>query len=55
MTAHCNLVTGIPVSSDMDGSRIDTAEVLALTMSAETQVAMRVPVALRFDTGPAIS
>src|SRR3954471_6258768 len=34
----------MPVSLEMAGSRIETAEVFALTTSAETHVAMRVPV-----------
>ena len=43
VTAHCSVVTLIPVSSLIAGSRMLTAEVLALTTSVERQVAARTP------------
>jgi hypothetical protein len=44
VTAHCSVLSGDPVSSLIEGRRIDTAEVLALTTSVEMQVAARTPV-----------
>src|SRR6185436_20408994 len=44
----------MPVSLEIAGSRIDTADVLALTTRADTQVAMRVPVALPLVEVPAM-
>src|SRR5262245_59346659 len=46
VTAHCSVATEVLVSALIAGSRIVTAEVLALTMSAEMQVTSRTPVAL---------
>ena len=43
VTAHCSVVIGAPTSSLIDGSRIVTADVLALTTSADTQAANRTP------------
>ena len=43
MTAHCRVSTEVPVSALMAGSRMLTAEVLALTTSVDRQVAARTP------------
>ena len=43
MTAHCKVSTDIPVSSLMAGSRMLTAEVLALTTRVDKQVAANTP------------
>ena len=43
MTAHWSVATEVPVSSLIEGSRMLTAEVLALTTSVETQVAIITP------------
>ena len=43
MTAHCSVVTDMPVSSLMAGSRMLTAEVLAFTTNVERQVAASTP------------
>ena len=49
MTAHCSVSVEVPVSSEIAGIRIDTAEVFAFTTSAETLVAMSAPSAYRCD------
>ena len=43
MTAHWSVVTDMPVSSLMAGSRMLTAEVFAFTTSVEMQAAARTP------------
>ena len=43
MTAHCRVVTDMPTSSLIDGSRMLTAEVLALTTRVDTHVASMTP------------
>jgi hypothetical protein len=43
VTAHCSCATGAPTSSLIDGSRIVTADVFALTTSAEMHAAARTP------------
>ena len=43
VTAHCSVLTEALTSSAIAGSRIVTAEVLALTTSVETQVAASTP------------
>ena len=52
MTAHCNSATGVPTSSLIDGSRMLTADVLALTTSAETHAAANTPVPARLSISP---
>src|SRR5918995_2033749 len=41
--AHCSSATGAPTSSEIEGSRIVTADVFALTTSAETHAAASTP------------
>ena len=41
MTAHCNVVTSMPVSALMAGSRMLTADVLALTTRVDRHVTMQ--------------
>jgi hypothetical protein len=43
VTAHCKVSTDIPVSSLMAGSKMLTAEVLALTTRVDRHVAARTP------------
>ena len=43
MTAHCSVVTSMPVSALMAGSRMLTADVLAFTTKVDRQVAARTP------------
>ena len=45
MTAHCNVVVDIPVSSLIAGSRMLTADVFALTTSVDRHVTARTPLA----------
>ncbi|GEB60359.1 hypothetical protein GCM10017674_25920 [Streptomyces gardneri] len=47
VTAHCSVASEEPVSSLMAGRRMLTADVLAFTTKAETQVAVRTPVEAR--------
>ena len=49
MTAHWSSATGAPTSSLIDGSRIVTADVFALTTRAETHAALRTPAAARWS------
>src|SRR6478735_5947976 len=43
VTAHCSVSTEVPVSAEMAGSRMLTAEVLAFTTSVEMHVAASTP------------
>ena len=43
MTAHCSVSTSIPVSALIAGSRMLTADVLALTTKVDRQVAASTP------------
>jgi hypothetical protein len=43
VTAHCSVSTDVPVSSLMAGSKMLTAEVLALTTRVDRQVAADTP------------
>lgn len=43
MTAHCSVVTSMPVSALMAGRRMLTAEVLAFTTKVDRQVAASTP------------
>lgn len=52
VTAHCNVVTEVPVSAEIAGSRMLTAEVFAFTTNVEMQVAASTPPD-RFLTCPA--
>jgi hypothetical protein len=53
VTAHCSVLIGDPVSSLIDGSRMATAEVLALTTNVETQAAARTPAPAERSEGSA--
>ena len=54
VTAHWSVLIGEPVSSLIAGSRIDTADVFALTTSVDTQAtASRALVGLRSTAGAA--
>ena len=55
MTAHWSCATGASTSFEIDGSRIVTADVFALTTSAETHAAARTPLpAFRSVVGASI-
>ena len=54
MTAHCRVSTDVPVSALIAGSRMLTAEVLALTTSVERQVAASTPPAVAFGSAELI-
>lgn len=47
VTAHCRVSTDIPVSAEIAGSRMVTADVFALTTSVEMQVTSSTPTARR--------
>ncbi|GGI47483.1 hypothetical protein GCM10010932_21710 [Agromyces flavus] len=55
MTAHWRVSVGVPVSSEIAGIRIDTADVFAFTTNAETEVAMSAPCAYRFVAAVVVS
>ncbi len=46
VTAHCRVSTEVPVSAEMAGSRMLTADVFAFTTSVEMQVTVSTPPAL---------
>jgi hypothetical protein len=54
VTAHCNVLTGDPVSSLIAGSKMATADVLAFTTRVEMHVATSAPVALLPAMGPSV-
>jgi hypothetical protein len=55
VTAHWSCATGASTSFEIDGSRMVTADVFALTTSAETRAAARTPLpAFRSAFAPSI-
>jgi hypothetical protein len=55
VTAHWSCATGASTSFEIDGSRMVTADVFALTTSAETHAAARTPFpALRSVSAPSM-